>query len=417
MRLTYFATAMAVAAALAVGSAAGQERPPGATVEELLALLPSGSPELVMSAAERQASAAKADAAGALPDPTFRFTADEIDRTGGGRQDRFLYTVEQEFPLWGKRDLRSRAALAEVAAARARESGVNAELASKVKIAFADSYLAHRSRGITVERLEAARALAALSVARYGQGVGTTADALRAEAERAQMQAELHKLHADARGARARLNGTLGRPAGAPLAEPARLPAMPPEDRLTLAALRLRLVQDNPAVQGALAERDAAEHGRRLAEREWYPDVSLMVTGIDRRDNGPPGFMAGFGVKIPLQADAKRAMIREASAKLSAATARRASAELAGEAELEEAIANLTGARSVGQVARDSLVPQADAAYRAALLAYEQRRAADITAVLDAHHRVREARLELLKAEVEERRQLSRIERLIGGSP
>jgi len=415
--ISFAVAAFAAGVALTNGTAGSQETPPGAMVEELLALLSTGSPELAMSAAEREASAAKADAAGALPDPTFRFTADEIDRTGGGRQDRFLYTVEQEFPLWGKRELRTRAAMAELGAARARESGVSSELASKVKVAFADSYLAHRSRGITLERLEAARALAALSVARYSQGIGTTADALRAEAERAQMQAELHKLDADARAARARLNGVLGRPAGAPLAEPARLPAVPSDERLTLAALRSRLAQDNPAVQAALAERDAAEHGRRWAEREWYPDVSVMITGIDRRDNGPPGFMAGFGVKIPLQVDAKRAMIREASAKLSAASARRASAELAGEAELEEAIGNLAGARAIGRVARDSLVPQADAAFQAALLAYEQRRAADITAVLDAHHRVREARLELLKSEVEQRRQLARIERLIGGAP
>jgi outer membrane protein, heavy metal efflux system len=390
---------------------------PGATVDELLALLQSGSIELAISSAERQATAAKADAAGALPDPTFRFTTDEIDRTGGGRQDRFLYGVEQELPSWGKRELRSRAAQAALDAARAREIGVGADLAAKVKLAFADSYLAHRARGIARERLEAAGALAALSVARYGQGIGTTADALRAEAERAQMQAELHKLDAEARAARARQNGLLGRPADAALAEPARLAEMPPEDRFNLSLLRPRLVRDNPGVQAALAEREAADRARLLAEREWYPDVAVMLTGIDRRDNGPPGFMAGIGVRIPLQHDARRAIIREASAKLSAATLRRNAAELAAEVELEESIGNLLGARAIGRVAREGLVPQADAAFRAALLAYEQRRAADISAVLDAHHRVREARLEALKAEVEQRRQLARIEQLIGGAP
>lgn len=414
MRLTSFATAMAAAAALAIGSACAQERPPGSTVEELLALLPTGSPELAMSAAERQASAARAEAAGALPDPTFRFLADDVDREGNAK---YKYSVEQEFPLWGKRELRARAAYAQLDAARAREGGVNAELVSRIKIAFADAYFAHRSRGIALERLEAARALAALSVARYAQGVGTTADALRAEAERARLLAELHRLDADVREASARLNGALGRPADSPLADPARLPAMPLDDRLKLATLRPRLVQENPAVLTALAERDAAEHERRLAEREWYPDVSIMVGGIDRRDNGPPGFMAGFGVKIPLQVDAKRAVIREATAKLSAAMARRAAAERAGEAELEAAIGNLNGARNIGRVARESLVPQADAAYSASLLAYGQGRAADISAVLDAHQRLREARIEALKAEVEQQRQLARIERLIGGAP
>jgi outer membrane protein, heavy metal efflux system len=411
------AAALAVAWSAVAAMAQTPAQVPGATVEELFELLAQGSPELAAMAEDRRAALERSAAAGALPDPTFRFTADEIDRTGGGRQDRFLYGIEQEIPAWGKRELRSRVAAAEVDAARARESGINAELTAKVKLAFADTYLAHRSRGIAQERLEAARALAALSVARYGQGLGTTADALRAETERAQMQAELHRLEADARSARARINGVLGRAADAPLAEPARLSPVPADERLRLAVLRDRLVRGNPAVQIALAERDAADQGQRLAEREWYPDVSLTLTGIDRRDNGPPGFMAGIGVRIPLQLEARRAAIREAGAKANAAAARRAAAERSGEAELEEAIGNLASARAIDRLASESLVPLADAAYQAALLAYAQGRAAEITAVLDAHHRVREARLEALKAAVEQRRQLARIERLIGGAP
>src|SRR5262249_48247229 len=129
------------------------------------------------------------------------------------------------------------------------------------------------------------------------------------------------------------------------------------------------------------------------------------------------GFMAGIGLRIPLQVEAKRAAVREAAARQSAASARRASAELAGEAELEDAIGNLEGARAVFAVAHDSLVPQANAAYEAALVAYSQGRAADITAVLDAHHRVRGPRLDLLRSEVEQHGQLARIERLIGGAP
>ena len=111
-------------AVLAISAAYAQDRLPGATVDGLLDLPRTGNPDLAVSAAERQASAAKAETAGALPDPNMRFTADEIDRTGGGRLDRYLYTVEQEIPFWGKRELRSRAAVAELSAARARESGV-----------------------------------------------------------------------------------------------------------------------------------------------------------------------------------------------------------------------------------------------------------------------------------------------------
>ena len=45
-------------------------------------------------------------AAGSLDDPTLRITSDEIDRLGGPRQNKMIYSVEQEIPLWGKRDLK-----------------------------------------------------------------------------------------------------------------------------------------------------------------------------------------------------------------------------------------------------------------------------------------------------------------------
>ena len=77
-----------------------KERPsPGIAVDDLLALVKNFNPELAAAALDREAAAAKIYPAGALDDPMVNLSRDQ-----GFRQT--LLTVSQDFPLWGKRELR-----------------------------------------------------------------------------------------------------------------------------------------------------------------------------------------------------------------------------------------------------------------------------------------------------------------------
>src|SRR5688572_23531700 len=95
-------------------AAAQDSATPGTTVASLLALGRQLSPDLRAMTLERDAAAARADAAGRLDDPTFRAMSDEVDRASGPRINKMYLEVEQEFPLWGKLDLKRSAALAAV---------------------------------------------------------------------------------------------------------------------------------------------------------------------------------------------------------------------------------------------------------------------------------------------------------------
>jgi len=110
---------------------------PGATLDEVLAIARRLSPELAARALDTEAAQARVAIAGSLADPTLRITSDEIDRTSGPRQNKMLFTVEQEFPLWGKLDLRRDQATANVAQSQADARVTEAELIEKVKVAFA----------------------------------------------------------------------------------------------------------------------------------------------------------------------------------------------------------------------------------------------------------------------------------------
>jgi outer membrane protein TolC len=85
------------------------------------ALVRNFNPELAAAALDREAAVAKIYPAGALDDPMVNLSRDQ-----GFRQT--LLTVSQDFPLWGKRELRREVAEANANAVRGREGSVTSEL-------------------------------------------------------------------------------------------------------------------------------------------------------------------------------------------------------------------------------------------------------------------------------------------------
>lgn len=406
--ILFAALALVAGAASATAEDTGR---PGVTVESVLVLGRQLSPELRAMALERDAAAARADAAGRLDDPTFRAMSDEVDRTGGPRINKTYLSFEQEFSLWGKLDLRQSAALAAVDAARGREQASAAELDEKIKIGFARYYTASHALIVNRDVARLAGAMAKLARERYAQNLGAQTDAITAEAEIIRTAMETARLEAERRSAAARLNALLARRPGAPLAEPKELRRLPPAEP-RLVALLDRARAANPRLFAGAAEIRGAVNERELASKAWYPNVTLGAGAI-QRDNGPPGYTATLAFKVPLQWGTKEAGEREAAAKLGAAQQRQLQLEAEISGDLEQALAGLASARRIAGLTRGQLIPKLDAAHNAALALY-RRDQGTLTAVLDAEHRIHQARLDLLRAESEAQTALASIERLIG---
>src|ERR1700726_2100923 len=179
---------------------------PGATLDEVLAIARRLSPELAARALDTEAAQARVEIAGSLADPTLRITSDEIDRTSGPRQNKMFFTVEQEFPLWGKRDLRRDQAGAEVARTRADARITEAELIEKVKVAFAQCYQADQAIRTTEDLHRAVHDIARVARDRYAQGRGSQPEVYKAEVENTRLATELVRLEAKRRGAGGGLN-------------------------------------------------------------------------------------------------------------------------------------------------------------------------------------------------------------------
>lgn len=383
----------------------------GTTVDGLLSAGRRLSPALRAAALDTEAAAAKAGGADALDDPTI--TDNYTYYKDPGVFSAHTVMLTQVFPLWGKRSLRRQAALADVDASRGRERAAQDELDEKIKVAFAQYYLTSRDLAVNQEIAGLARRMHAAASARYGQGGGDQVAVIQALGEETTAKTEAVRLEGVRDAARAQLNTLVGRSASAPLAEPLRLKPLPALE-LVLPALIARARVANPTLFASNAAIEAARTRSTLADKAWYPDVTVGAGPLIQTNNRPVGFSATVGLNIPLPWGREASGQQEAAAQLGATQQRYDVARLEIEGALGEAVVKLRAARSTEALLRREAMPQAHAAFQTVLANYSQGRG-DLTAAITAEHQMHDVELRLLQAQLDEQVELAAIERLIGG--
>lgn len=396
------ATLIAITTATA---APASSSPPGANVQGLLALVRKFNPELAAAALDTEAAIAKIVPAGSLDDPTLNLSRDQ----GFGQT---MYTVSQEFPLWGKLDLRKDVASAKAQAMRSEQGSVATQIEERVKVAFAQYYAADRAIVVTKEIHGLLHTVADTARVRYAQGLVNQSDAIRAELEQARLDTDLAMLEESRDSAKAKINALIGRPANAPLARPTVLRKVPAVRSLSLSVLVARARDHNPKLAAARATILGAEGERKLVERSWYPDITVTAGGTSMPSMSPQ-FVGGLGIKIPLQGGVRDAQAQAANAKKGAAQLRLDAELLNIGSEIKSALATLTRAQRTGSLLRNTLSQQSEAAYSSALASYTIGRG-DLTSVLDAARKRFQIQIELLRNETEAQTALAAIERLVG---
>jgi cobalt-zinc-cadmium efflux system outer membrane protein len=320
--------------------------------------------------------------------------------------------MTQAFPLWGKRDLRREAALADLDAMRGHEQAARDALDERIKVAFAQYYLASRALAVNREVIAVTRGVRATGEARYAAGQGDQAAVIKALGEETATEIEATRLEGDRAAAREVLNALLARPPSAPLAEPLRLRRVPAA--LATASLMERARGGSPALAASGAEVDAARTRADLAEKAWYPDLTVGAGPLIQTNNRPPGVAAAVGFNIPLPWGKEGSEQQAATAQLGAAQQRYEAAMLDIQSALGEALARLKAARQADALVARKALPEARAALKSITADYAQGRG-DLAAALVAQHQVHDLELKLLQLELDEQTTLAAIERLIGG--
>ena len=392
-------------------SAASRPTPLGATVESVLAVGRRLNPALRAAALDTATAASKAAGADALDDPMISDSYQYYRNPNVFSGHSIMVT--QAFPLWGKRDLRREAALADLDAMRGREQAARDALDERIKVAFARYYVTSRAVAANRDVTAVAGSMRAAAEVRYAAGQGDQVAVVKALGEETVVDIEAARLEGDRAAAREMLNALLARPASAPLAEPSQLRRVPAAN-LSAASLMARARGDSPALAASGAEVSAAQARAVLAEKAWYPDLTLGAGPLIQTNNRPPGVAATVGLNVPLPWGKEASEQQAATAQLGAAQQRYEAAVLDIQSALGEALARLKAARKADALVARKGLPEAQAALKSVTADYAQGRG-DLSAALDAQHRVHDLELKLLQLELDEQTMLAAIERLIGG--
>jgi len=369
---------------LALGSArfffaravlAAEEAAPGAAAEAdaLVAEALARNPELAAVRSEASALAARAPAAGVLSDPMLSVGYENDGSAislGTEPMSRLIFAAQQAFPFPGKLGAEERVANADAARTRFRPERTALGLAGAVRRAHADLLEAREDQRLVDEQIETWKQMDETIRARYGAGMGTQQDVLRAQSERTRLFQQRRRDQAAEETALAELRRLLDLPPDATVAAAARL----------LPGASLEVPQRDEAVAKALDAtpeiRDAAALGERsrlaadLAKRGTQPDF-VVTAAYSNRGSLPLMWSGGVGVTVPLFAGARtRPLVAEARGLAESAATTEASLKVISRARTEERLVRMRQLADEAKLDSEGVLVQDRLSVDAALAGY-----------------------------------------------
>jgi outer membrane protein, heavy metal efflux system len=329
----------------------------------------------------------------------------------------------QMVPLGGKLTQTGRVAAAQADAAAARVEEVVWELRSQTAMAFYDLYATDQQLVVARETLRLLQDIARTAESMYRVGEGRQADVLRANVEIARMTEDTLRMQAMRATMVARLNALVDRGGDNPIG-----PVVRPEfpELIPARALLDSVATSNrPMIRAGFQEVRAADASASLARREIIPDLQVGIQYARGRSTmiDPSGMTATrsenmgslmLAASIPIFArDRQYQMRKEANAMKAMAEADVNAMRAETRGRIGEAHADLTRARSLAQLYRTTVLPQAEATVLSALSSYRVGKV-DFMTLLDDQMTVNRYRLELIRLEAEEGKAWADLEMLTG---
>src|SRR5689334_13107328 len=351
--------------------AAWAELPAAVTLDEVLRIVEQ-SPRVAVSLREADMARAERAQAGALLNPNLslgRFNASSGERTIFGADSQQQAQVELPVPVFGQRGARMRAADFAVGRAQSQVRLTLAETRRLAALAFARLLGAGERLGARRAALSDVERIRGLVAGRAQSGMASRYDLARADAELALARVAAQKSDTEVNEQATALAGLVDAPGWRPRAEGS-LAGLQDQLRGPEAQDPSSLLAENPGLQLARAESEAAQARVELAHRERYPvpSVSLGRTWTSS-PFGAANFI-GLSSEIPIL-DTRRALEDRANAEAAAARERERASGAALRAEVVKQQATLVALRgALERFERDAgagqgaFLEMAESAYR-----------------------------------------------------
>ncbi len=339
----------------------------------------------------------KVPQAGALPDPMLNYIAEStpFKRPSPTQAATTRIGVSQMIMFPGKLGLMKSAMAEDAEMAREQLERARLEVAADLTKAYYDLYLLRASADVIEENQANLRAMAEVARTKYEVGTAMQQDLLKANVELARETNQLVILRAKIPAAAARINAILNRASGAPLGRPSLgdTASVWPD---------LAILQDEAAArQPMLLMKDRAirrnEYALRLARKKGLPDFTVGVEYMAEKEM-PDTWTGMVGLSLPIWRWNKVAPARrEAEQSLASAQADRNQTKNDVLFMVRDAWTMASTTRTLVNLYRDSVLPQAEQSLASTRAAYETNRV-DFLNLLDSQRSLLMARLEYEEA-------------------
>lgn len=320
----------------------------------------------------------------ARPDPvvSVAYTNDSLDDlTLGSSPDSILaFSWAQELPYPGKRRLAGDVARADVEVSARALDTVRTRVRAEVKLAYVELHRLERTRSLLEESRTLLQSFLEAARSRYEVGAGILENVLKAQTESLRLDAELTLLAQERRGAEVQLNALLGKPADMPMGPARAAPLLEAMDR---EALERTILEQSPEIGRLRATAGKEETRLRLARRNLKPDLMWGASYMNRGGLDPM-VMGMFGLRLPLYRKRKQAeAVVQSEYELEASRRDVAGGEVRVLAAARNLVARAERARTLQQLYREGIIPQAQSALDSATAAYAVGRAEFVTLIDD----------------------------------
>ena len=234
-----------------------------------------------------KASSSRIKLAGSLPDPMVMIGYQNEgwnEYTYGKMQGaQWMYSVSQMFPFPGKRALKEEMASRDADTAEAMHRAARLGAVARVKELYFDLFLTYKDLDLVRERTALFNRIEEAALARYATGMAQQQEVLMAQTEKYMLIERETMLNQKLKSLEAMLTAAVGRDQNAPLGRPVELAAT--QVSLSEEELVRQAIESSPEVQSREKMHKASEAGIHMAEKEYYPDVTLAGTVATR--SGP----------------------------------------------------------------------------------------------------------------------------------
>jgi outer membrane protein TolC len=386
------------------------------TVEEAVAEARQGNSEIRTAVRRLSLAQMKIATARSLDDPMFqvRDWSTPLSKPWDLNQAQLMFMVQQTFPSRLKRDMRARLAGDDAAVAAEELESLRQQVDADVRKACADLMRNADEMKLHDRQSDLLKEALAAALAQYTTGKVPQADVLRAQIALTRLNEHLIELEEERDTARTQLNVLLGRRAdeateiagayapAAPLPSIEELERVAIEHRPELAGLRKQIAQSHDQSQ--------------LTRLAMKPDFTvglgymLMPTGSMARN----AYMAEVGMNLPwLNRERHDGETKQADAATEVTKAELEARTTMVFSEIRQAQITVQAAEKRTKLYRDTLLPQAEATFKASAAAYQNNRA-EFQMLIDSQNLLLDIQTAFYKASAATDASLAQLQRALG---